>query len=1316
MASIAEIRKQYPDYGDLSDQQLADALHQKHYADIPKAEFYAKVGLGAAAPAAAAPSPVAAPARKPSPIEGAVTKPLAGAGRTDILGRGLQLGDQLLRTYGGAAADLADGVTGMINRPANALLSAFGVDAQLPVDQLGPRVAEPVGAIPQFTRDITPYVTGAAGVGRGLATLAPKAAAAAGAIRTGIVAGAPIDAALSTGQDRNLGNMIEELGGPRLPTARVEGENPGIAALKDMAEGGVLGAGLELGLKYAPQLLPGGAPRVSAEDALVAAARDAEGAPSALVPEEIAPVAQAPDMGIPTSAAPVEAAPVVAPAEPRRVTLIVDGDKPPVVVADEPVVAEATAGGAEAPPAGIAAPEPATASALRRDAKTDEVATSAVPATDGGQPQAIGETSTAPVSQVQPEGLDTASREISGTARLPAQVEPSRDLAPEMPQQVQASPVGSQGMVEDVPAPRVQTDAPIQSVAPAAVSDEIPATLPESSATPKLDAPALKTPDEAPAPKTEDASEVDADAFYQRHFGPGAKKLYSNPLDPDALKEHLADPAVRLIKREIDGIKEGVEQIKKDFSGVRAASSVDKTLHSAATTVRKVWYSNTAAIRAMADRYPNAPEIREIADHIGTDPGRGRKVDQTYERAVQMRASGMANRTGNILGDKVKPEYEARIADILSGRKVAVGGTGEAEAARRLRTLLDEQHDYVKAAGVDIGYVDKGYYPRVLDEDAVLKDPAAFKAKATELYTKMGLEPAEAAQNAEDWYSRVLGVTDGAYATGLPATKATKGRVLPKDADTILEDFYQKDPRANLTAYFRQTSQAAEFARRFGPNGEKAEALFNEMLKKGVPSPDVESVRHQFESAAGLLYSTRPARGAGALSWIQTAGVLRLLPRAVISSAVESLATGVRAHDVGAGFKAMADSYATVFGLKEADDVKTTAEMLGIIGDAMNDLVISANFGGEVGGQLQQKTLARFFKVTHLHQITEAQRLAATRVGQGFIRTLLSEVVTPGHKRAASATRLLKELGMDEAGAKGVATWLGSNEGKVPMGELLGEKPEARMYRTALQRFVDESIQNPTAADRPQFANHPYGRLAYGITSFMFSFTRNVLLRTVKEAGEGVFGKGYSLEDRARLLTPAIGLAVLTAAQSQVSEFREMLLNPGASDEKTKVQKVTQNMSRAGVFGNADPFINIALSARYNRDLTSSLTGPYLTAYLDSLAKMSIGLIPKKWGGPNSENTNNAEWQASKAAYEAIAAPLIAAAASYAPGGPLLRLGYGAGLVKATSPGASRGFADKVAGERDVKPRAQDVGDSEVLLDDTSDIPYDVEATGEDQP
>lgn len=50
MPSIAEVRQKYPQYQDLSDNQLATALHKKYYSDMPYEDFSQKIGLQAAVP------------------------------------------------------------------------------------------------------------------------------------------------------------------------------------------------------------------------------------------------------------------------------------------------------------------------------------------------------------------------------------------------------------------------------------------------------------------------------------------------------------------------------------------------------------------------------------------------------------------------------------------------------------------------------------------------------------------------------------------------------------------------------------------------------------------------------------------------------------------------------------------------------------------------------------------------------------------------------------------------------------------------------------------------------------------------------------------------------------------------------------------------------------------------------------------------------------------------------------------------------------------------------------------------------------------
>lgn len=45
MASLADVRTKFPEYGYLSDRELADALHKKFYADVPRDEFDRRVGI-----------------------------------------------------------------------------------------------------------------------------------------------------------------------------------------------------------------------------------------------------------------------------------------------------------------------------------------------------------------------------------------------------------------------------------------------------------------------------------------------------------------------------------------------------------------------------------------------------------------------------------------------------------------------------------------------------------------------------------------------------------------------------------------------------------------------------------------------------------------------------------------------------------------------------------------------------------------------------------------------------------------------------------------------------------------------------------------------------------------------------------------------------------------------------------------------------------------------------------------------------------------------------------------------------------------------
>lgn len=146
MASISEIRQQYPQYNDLSDEQLAEGLYNKHYSDMPRDEFNAKIGLSQPEPnmlqkAADAVEPINA-------LGGGIATGLVNAGRavgglaTDPLPESIQ---KPLRAAGGAVADALtpapDSIPGqaMQARPKTAMAGEF-------IGQVAPYAIPGIGA------------------------------------------------------------------------------------------------------------------------------------------------------------------------------------------------------------------------------------------------------------------------------------------------------------------------------------------------------------------------------------------------------------------------------------------------------------------------------------------------------------------------------------------------------------------------------------------------------------------------------------------------------------------------------------------------------------------------------------------------------------------------------------------------------------------------------------------------------------------------------------------------------------------------------------------------------------------------------------------------------------------------------------------------------------------------------------------------------------------------------------------------------------------------------------------------------------------
>lgn len=92
MPTIAEVRAQYPQYSDMSDQQLSDALHSKFYSDIPKQDFESRIGIAAPRPGFV---------KDQSQPKGGVLDTLDLPNQAPTPNEGKRFGDSLKSVFGG---------------------------------------------------------------------------------------------------------------------------------------------------------------------------------------------------------------------------------------------------------------------------------------------------------------------------------------------------------------------------------------------------------------------------------------------------------------------------------------------------------------------------------------------------------------------------------------------------------------------------------------------------------------------------------------------------------------------------------------------------------------------------------------------------------------------------------------------------------------------------------------------------------------------------------------------------------------------------------------------------------------------------------------------------------------------------------------------------------------------------------------------------------------------------------------------------------------------------------------------------------------
>ena len=543
--------------------------------------------------------------------------------------------------------------------------------------------------------------------------------------------------------------------------------------------------------------------------------------------------------------------------------------------------------------------------------------------------------------------------------------------------------------------------------------------------------------------------------------------------------------------------------------------------------------------------------------------------------------------------------------------------------------------------------------------------------------------------------NRAMGVGGAARDGSTPSSAYTKGRTLPADADRMMQRWLVTDPVEALAGYFDGSTRHAEFVARFGPNGQKFQDVLEAARKAGASATEISTMSRAFAAATGT------GRGAGSAttgltSWVQMWGMRQLLTRALFSSAAEPLTVGMRSGRLRDSADAMVSTWKRFLTPDswQGDSARMErerAEMLGVVGDATHEMMMASRVEAQNLSKRHGAAVNQMLTLTGQNRLFAASRIAASRIAEHTVARLLDET---GGKNSASARSFLAEMGMDDATAGTVRDWLKRHGGRPPVTELHGDTPAANAYRTAVGRFVNESVMNPMAIDKPTGASerHPLAQLAYSIMSFQYAFTRNVLIRTgksVARTAHGVAAGDLSAGDAMRMaVVPLAGMAMLAAAQFATGAARDQMFSRQVKAERPPLVNAVVAMDRAGLFGNVSPLVNLLTSARYERDASGALAGAYLGNMLRQAGDMTLGLIPQSLGGPNSPSTNNAEWAATRAAWGLVAAPAMVGAIAAAPLPAWAKVPGALAAMYAGSSDAGRGVADAVAGPRTQRGRA----------------------------
>jgi hypothetical protein len=747
-------------------------------------------------------------------------------------------------------------------------------------------------------------------------------------------------------------------------------------------------------------------------------------------------------------------------------------------------------------------------------------------------------------------------------------------------------------------------------------------------------------------------------------------------------------PIAEAVSKALDWSAEHTHGWLKSVSNVGDAlrSTKDAVRDSVVVRFAHAMFESAAGVVRSRIGKHNSSTAEWVIDQFHTAAGSSRVTGETFQSAVQAWTNGQVTRLSAAL-DSIGDDAAAlkQIANLVRNPSGIRRGTKVGDAAASIRAILDDALKYMREAGVDVGEVKHGYYPREFDVDAVVRDGEAFRKAVAQAYREAGMPRQDADAAALDLHDRLLyGEVSSMFGSSTGGARAPfiKGRVFGKQVDMEshpLHKFLLHDPSLSIPLYLQRAAKRAEIARRFGDNfshwgegwkdarGKHHKSLSEQIHAEGAGAA-IRDIKDFVLLAAGLKHPGVGDTLTRSTSFVRTWGALMFLEKATLSSLTEFITPAIRSGNVLDVSRSLSRTVTALVGTASAKQRRALAEDLHIIAGGVSDTINAARFaGGDPVSLKQSRALDKFFRRTGLTQWTDATRVAAMDVGRVFIRRLAKEVDEGGGKLVE---RHLAELGVPKEQAKSFAKFvLSKNDGMPMVGDLAGAHGE--VYRAAVRRFVMQSIMLPDATTKPSWMSHPLGAVLGQLQSFNYAFYENVIKRNARLAKEAATGADYTKMERARMLAPLAIMPLLVVTAYVIGEARDAVLgDPNRRKEETTGQKWTKAASRGLPIAPLDPWINYVTSARYQRGAADFFAGPAIGTGGRGLDAARNALFN------NSDETNTAERQAAKAAYDIVIEPAVNMALTRTPVG----IGSAAVTQIAGSGGVREKFVSAVAG------------------------------------